>query len=107
MIKRVAEEGAKLFHGIQHEDGAACASSVNGIKGSGLAEISSTLRHFYTLFTPQPDIFTSTLHANRNTIRHVKRLWRCTVSITVMTGIVLVFMLLGYLIYALINAETF
>ncbi|AUX71135.1 K(+)-transporting ATPase subunit F [Erwinia pyrifoliae] len=28
-------------------------------------------------------------------------------SITVMTGIVLVFMLLGYLVYALINAETF
>ncbi|CCG89028.1 K(+)-transporting ATPase subunit F [Erwinia piriflorinigrans] len=28
-------------------------------------------------------------------------------SIAVITGIVMVFMLLGYLVYALINAETF
>ncbi|CAO98412.1 Hypothetical protein ETA_33660 [Erwinia tasmaniensis Et1/99] len=72
-----------------------------------MAEIQATLRHFYILFTSRPDIFTSTLHANRNTVRHVKRLWRCTVSIAVITGIVLVFILLGYLVYALINAETF
>ncbi|ECW5449794.1 K(+)-transporting ATPase subunit F [Salmonella enterica subsp. enterica serovar Dublin] len=33
--------------------------------------------------------------------------WRCSVSAGVITGIVLVFLLLGYLVYALINAEAF
>ncbi|AHY12511.1 ATPase [Citrobacter freundii CFNIH1] len=33
--------------------------------------------------------------------------WRCTVSAGVITGIGLVFLLLGYLVYALINAEAF
>ncbi|EFR18111.1 K+-transporting ATPase, F subunit [Escherichia coli DEC2B] len=33
--------------------------------------------------------------------------WRCTVSAGVITGVLLVFLLLGYLVYALINAEAF
>ena len=33
--------------------------------------------------------------------------WRCTVSAGVIIGIVLIFLLLGYLVYALINAEAF
>nr|WP_275584445.1 K(+)-transporting ATPase subunit F [Pantoea coffeiphila] len=47
------------------------------------------------------------MHAARNNISHLKRLWRCAVSAAVITGIVLVFALLGYLIYALLNAEEF
>ena len=63
--------------------------------------------HFYTFFTPQPRIFTSTLHAARNNSVTEKRLWRCVVSVAVITGIVLVCLLLGYLVYALIRAEEF
>ncbi|PIJ58587.1 potassium-transporting ATPase subunit F [Erwinia sp. OLMDLW33] len=37
----------------------------------------------------------------------MKLLWRCVVSVAVISGIVLVFMLLAYLVYALINAEAF
>ena len=33
--------------------------------------------------------------------------WSCTVSAGVITGLLLVFLLLGYLVYALINAEAF
>ncbi|EGJ02697.1 K+-transporting ATPase, F subunit [Shigella boydii 3594-74] len=33
--------------------------------------------------------------------------WRCTVSAGVIAGVLLVFLLLGYLVYALINAEAF
>jgi len=47
------------------------------------------------------------LHAARNNTANLKRLWRCAVSVAVITGIVLVFILLGYLIYALLNAEDF
>lgn len=36
-----------------------------------------------------------------------KNHWRCTVSAGVIIGIVLIFLLLGYLVYALINAEAF
>jgi len=63
--------------------------------------------HFYTFFTPHTCIFTSTLHATRNNSVTEKRLWRCVVSVTVITGIVLVCLLLGYLVYALIHAEEF
>lgn len=62
---------------------------------------------FYTFFTPRPCIFTSTLHPARNNRGLRKRLWRCVVSMALITGIVLVFLLLGYLVYALINAEAF
>ncbi len=64
-------------------------------------------RHFYTFFTRQPCFFTSTLHVARNNSVTEKRLWRCVVSVTVITGIVLVCLLLGYLVYALIHAEAF
>nr|WP_255556938.1 K(+)-transporting ATPase subunit F [Sodalis sp. dw_96] len=34
-------------------------------------------------------------------------LWRRTVNLSLITGIVLVFLLLGYLVYALVKAEEF
>lgn len=37
----------------------------------------------------------------------LKRPRRCVVSMALIAGIVLVFLLLGYLVYALINAEAF
>jgi len=65
------------------------------------------LTHFYIFFTLRLSFFAKSLH--RKTYRCCTSLntWRWTVSAGVLTGIVLVFLLLGYLVYALINAEAF
>lgn len=61
----------------------------------------------FILFTPRPQIFAKSLqpelYPSGITLGH----WRCTVSAGVITGVLLVFLLLGYLVYALINAEAF
>ncbi|ACH76194.1 hypothetical protein AU48_03840 [Salmonella enterica subsp. enterica serovar Enteritidis str. EC20120008] len=62
------------------------------------------LYFFYTL----PANFCEIFAAKKLPFSGVKQChWRCSVSAGVITGIVLVFLLLGYLVYALINAEAF
>lgn len=61
---------------------------------------------FILFYTPPADFAKS---CSQNSTLPVSLLghWRCTVSAGVITGVLLVFLLLGYLVYALINAEAF
>ena len=65
------------------------------------------LRHFYTFFTPLPAFFAKSLHGKTYLLRISLHTGRWTVTAGVITGIALVFLLLGYLVYALINAAAF
>lgn len=62
----------------------------------------------FIFFTPRFAIFAKPLRPNPYPL-HIfqKTHWRWIVSAGLITGIVLVFLLLGYLVYALINAEAF
>jgi len=73
-----------------------------------LDDIATLPRHFYTFFTLCCLTFTTSLQPKIYSRDKCKiHLGRWIVSIAVITGIVLVLVLLGYLIYALINAEAF
>jgi len=63
--------------------------------------------HFYIFFTPRSAFFAKSLHQKTYLFCTSSNTWRWTVSAGVIIGIVLVFLLLGYLVYALINAEAF
>ncbi len=60
----------------------------------------------YFLYTLSPFFYINFAPRSQQ-YRHLKALWRCVVSMALIAGIVLVFLLLGYLVYALINAEAF
>ncbi|CCJ73620.1 hypothetical protein BN137_2999 [Cronobacter condimenti 1330] len=63
-----------------------------------------SLYFFYTL----PEDFCEIFAPESLPSAHIpKTLWRWIVSAGLITGVVLVFLLLGYLVYALINAEAF
>ncbi|AVJ16661.1 K(+)-transporting ATPase subunit F [Serratia sp. MYb239] len=65
-------------------------------------------RRFYTFFTACNAIFSSSFYPPSYTAAIKNRhLWRCPVSISVIAGTLLVLLLLGYLVYALFNAEEF
>jgi len=64
--------------------------------------------HFYTFFTPKPSFFSGSLPAFSYSPPNIKtHLWRWIVTVGVICGALLVLLLLGYLVYALLNAEDF
>lgn len=68
----------------------------------------SMIQAFLYFFTACDAIFSSSFHPPSYTPAIKNRhLWRCPVSISVIAGALLVLLLLGYLVYALFNAEDF
>jgi K+-transporting ATPase ATPase F chain len=65
------------------------------------------LGYFYTFFTPAPAIFAKSLRRTSYHPGNNSSTRRWIVTTGVIAGIVLVFLLLAYLVYALINAEAF
>jgi len=63
--------------------------------------------HFYTFFISTTPTFTTSFQPKNYSATNDKHRGRWIVSAGVITGIVLVFVLLGYLVYALVNAEDF
>jgi len=61
----------------------------------------------YFFYTPHADFYDIFAPKLSHSLQTVSTPWRWIVSAGVITGVVLVFVLLGYLIYALINAEAF
>ncbi|RKF68624.1 K(+)-transporting ATPase subunit F [Rahnella variigena] len=64
--------------------------------------------HFYTFFTLRLCFFSGSFPAFPYSRHNIKtHLWRWIVSVGVICGALLVLLLLGYLVYALLNAEDF
>ena len=61
----------------------------------------------YFFYSPPPDFYDIFAPEFLLCLHILKHLWRWIVSAGLIAGVVLVFVLLGYLIYALINAEAF